>query len=131
MPNNTKLLTTVRKTHSIVSKEVDKLKANVEREQKNLEIKNSQLNHIEQELHRLENDILVVSDHALLRYMERIMGIDLQMIKDAILTDSVKKMHLQLGDGRYPAAVENNENCVVVIKSGVVVTLYSGTDSEN
>ena len=130
MPKMTNLAR-VQKTKTLVSKEIETLKKELERTQNNLENKENQLVNIQNEVNRLENNVLVVSDHALIRYMERIMGIDMQMIKDAILTDTVKRMHLKLGDGKYPVAVENNDNCIIVIRSGVVVTLYDGDDPEN
>lgn len=131
MEKITKNLARVQQTKILVSKEVERLQTELERTQKTLEIKQNQLESIEKEVTRLENNELVVSDHALLRYMERIVGIDMDMIKNAILTDNVKRMHLALGDGKYPVAVENNDHCMVVIRNGVVVTLYSGTDPEN
>ena len=128
MAKHQQSLSNVQKTRTLISKEVSKLQSDLERTQRNLDNKLSQLDSVQKEVTRLENNELDVSDHAIVRYMERIMGIDTQMIRDAILTESVRQMHLKLGDGKYPAAVENDDHCTVVIRSGVVITLYGRDD---
>jgi chromosome segregation ATPase len=44
----------------------------------------------------------VVTEHALLRYVERVMGLDLDQVKSEILTDDTIKLMKTLGDGKYP-----------------------------
>lgn len=61
---------------------------------------------------------LVVSEHALLRYFERVLGFDLEVIKNDILTDTVKARWSSLGNGKYPI-----QDGRAVIKDSVVVTI--------
>ena len=78
----------------------------------------------------LQNDELDVTDHAIVRYLERIAGINMEQIKNCILTDSVRSMHKNVGDGKYPVEIANEENCTIVIQRGKVVTLYSSDSKQ-
>ena len=62
---------------------------------------------------------LTISDHALVRYMERVIGVDVNGVRKQILDAKSKKDISVLGDCVYPV---NNLYCVVV-KDGVVVTV--------
>lgn len=63
---------------------------------------------------------LPVSDHALIRYMERIMGLDLENLRSEISNVNVSA-YKQLGDGNYPI---HNVKARAVIKDGIIVTVY-------
>ena len=60
----------------------------------------------------------VVSEHALLRYIERKMDFDLDEIKKEILTDDLKIMIKKLGNGKYPIV-----NGKAVVKEGVIISI--------
>lgn len=65
------------------------------------------------------NKKLKVSEHALLRYFERVKGFDLSQIEKEILTESVLKLvDILGGDGTYP-----NEDHSVVMKNYTVTTI--------
>ena len=67
---------------------------------------------------RRENEIKV-SDHAIVRYLERIKGVDINAIKEEIVTDNIRKMVDTLGGaGIYP-----DRNHKVVMKNYTVVTV--------
>jgi hypothetical protein len=78
-----------------------------------------------QELARLSQRI-VVSEHAILRYLERVRGIDLDDIKKEILPEHVEAQVRTLGNGTYPvgqthkARVQNN-----------VITTVTANQSDN
>ena len=64
-------------------------------------------------------DEIVVSEHALLRYFERVKGFDLNAVKAEILSENVLSLVNKLGgSGYYP-----NNGYRVVIKDNVVVTI--------
>jgi hypothetical protein len=67
----------------------------------------------------------VVSDHAIVRYLERVQGIDIQAIRDTLLTDKVRAYIAIAPSGTYPAG----EGFRVRVKKGVLVTTYSDRDS--
>jgi predicted transcriptional regulator len=61
---------------------------------------------------------LVVTEHAMLRYLERVIGLDLNDIREEIITDQLKKQWGALGSGKYPV-----KNFKVVIKQNMIVTI--------
>lgn len=62
---------------------------------------------------------LTISDHALLRYIERIMGVDVQTIKGNIINKVAK---YNFGNGRYPIG----DNKYVILKDKTIVTVVEG-----
>lgn len=65
-----------------------------------------------------EKTKLTVSDHAIVRYLERAMGIDTSLIAEKILAE-VNAAVTAMGDGKY--ALSSGETAVV--KDGTVVTV--------
>jgi hypothetical protein len=70
-----------------------------------------------QELAALE---LVVTDHAVCRYLERHMGVDLDQVRDRLASTQTIRLEKILGEGRYPiegggTAVVRNKHVVTVI----------------
>lgn len=60
-----------------------------------------------------------ISEHAYLRYFERVLGFDLVDIKQKILNDRVKNMITTLGDtGKYPM-----DEYLLVLKDNTVITI--------
>ncbi len=86
-----------------------------------IQAKNTQVIKVRNELKKLnkKSDNLIVSEHAILRYLERVKKVDLELLCDEILTKEVIEAYQQLGDGKYPI---NNEY-KVVIKDNVVLTV--------
>lgn len=62
---------------------------------------------------------LVVSEHAMLRYFERVMGVDLEEVKSIILSETLQSQWKILGNGKYPL----KDTGKAVIKDSVVVTI--------
>ncbi len=71
------------------------------------------------EISDLQNSEIVVSEHAIIRFMERAMGLDIEQIKQQILTaDNVRAIEA-MGDGKYPGP----EGLSVVVKNRTVVSV--------
>ena len=66
------------------------------------------------------NEKVVVSEHAMLRYIERVMGVDLDEVKRKILPEEVEVSASKLGAGVFPADTHK-----VRIRDGVVVTILT------
>ena len=60
----------------------------------------------------------VVTEHALLRYFERVYKVDLEEIKNEILSDDVKAFINKFQSGKIPA-----KGCRLIVKDRVVVTI--------
>jgi hypothetical protein len=62
---------------------------------------------------------LVVSEHAMLRYLERVRGVDLEEVKRAILDAKAVELHKRLGvDGKYPA-----DGFAIIVAGGTVTSV--------
>lgn len=62
----------------------------------------------------------VVTEHAVLRYVERVMGFNIEQIKEEILSDSMKSQIKTLGNGKYPVG----EGCKAVVRDNTIVTIH-------
>ena len=62
-----------------------------------------------------------VSDHAIVRYLERVKGMDIKAIRKEILPKHMSKAVSQLGNGFYPVGDTHR----VRVKGGVVVTVLT------
>jgi hypothetical protein len=74
---------------------------------------------IKSQIDTLKGKELIVSEHALLRYIERFVGVDTDSLKKDILNQELVTKHRQLGDGKYPI----DGSIKAVIKSNVVVSI--------
>ena len=61
---------------------------------------------------------LTISDHAIVRYIERVMNIDINQTREEIKS-KVQPLSQQLGDGKYPLI----NNTQAVVKDNIVVTI--------
>lgn len=72
-------------------------------------------------LEKIMAESLLVTEHALLRYVERVLGVDLQEIEDAILTDSVREIiEFSGGDCRIKSG-----GMILVVKNRCVVSVLA------
>lgn len=66
-----------------------------------------------------KNVDLKVSDHAILRYLERIQGVDVQSVRDKLLTPKLKEFVATVGgNGTFPI-----EGGKVVIRDNTIITV--------
>lgn len=80
-----------------------------------------ELGQIKQQIDSLKSkDVgkIIVSEHSLLRYIERVLGIDLNVLRNKILSDDDAKVISALGNGTFP-----KDGFKIKIKDGVVVTV--------
>lgn len=104
----------------IIEGKIDAKKSEVSNTQKDLALLQKQADGIKTKLQSLATkDRPAVSEHAMLRYMERIMGMDIKQVEMSILNDSITKMISELGNGTYP----HHEGFKVVVKNNVIVTI--------
>lgn len=89
---------------------------------RNFSIAQNKLKTLERKLEYLKNqETLTISDHGLVRYLERVLGVDIQQVKDNILTDYIKDLYYKndCSDGEYPTDLDYK----AVIKGGKIVTI--------
>lgn len=113
----------LKKLKKLESKYIAELKAlNLDKENLCIEIdiKTKALNDIKNKIKKVEdNSNIMISDHAILRYLERVMGIDIEMIKKEILPEKSKQTIQTLGNGTYPI----NNKYKIVVKNNTIVTI--------
>jgi len=72
------------------------------------------------------NKKVFVTEHAMIRYIQRIMEIDLEELKKTILPEGIKKQIEMLGgNGKFPT-----DKCIVVAQNNAITTVLS-KDQEN
>ena len=58
------------------------------------------------------------TDHSLIRYLERVIGLDVEVLKSRIIPDETQLLIDQLGDGEFPCGDYN-----IVVKDRTVITV--------
>ena len=102
-----------------LSGDAEALKIEVAAKQKEYEQKLEAVRRLKKEISKLDDETLKVSEHAIVRYFERVKGYDISEIEKEILSESVIKLVEQLGgNGSYP-----NENFSVVMRNYTVTTV--------
>jgi len=102
-----------------------KIKAEIVTLKSDLHDINNRLNNRKEVLQNIEKQISeiniepTVSEHAVLRYLERQYGFDLEDIKKQILSDDLKGLIIKLGSGKYPLG----DGRTVVVKNKCVVSV--------
>lgn len=89
---------------------------NLDRE---IERRKERVRNLKFKIQELTKGSLIVSEHAVLRYMERVMGIDIEKIKLAICGCDPTNVKTPM-DGVFPIADTHN----IRIKGGVIVTVW-------
>ena len=90
--------------------------------EKEISVLEDSLKSLEQKIEKIQNSDLIVSEHAIIRYIERVIGINIEEIVEKIATEKVKKMAECCGNGLYPS--ENGE-FKLKINNNVVVTIVN------
>lgn len=79
---------------------------------------NKEINQTEKMIRLLSERDLVVSEHAIVRYLERIETIKPADVPGKILTSKLREMVATLGNGTFPV-----EDFQVVVRNNVVITV--------
>ena len=114
---------TVKELHTkrrALQSEIAEVKRELDLKHKDNAVRKNTLQRIQERINQLENPVEpTISEHALLRYCERVMGINMDEVKQKILNDRVKTFITQLGgSGQFPAGGFH-----VVMKNNVVTTI--------
>lgn len=103
-----------------VKSEISEMNTELNRKAKEIRFKKEMAANIQKEIDKYNNPKeLVVSEHAYLRYFERVKGFDLEAIKKEILSEKVLSLMEKLGpSGHFP-----NDGYRVVLKDNTVTTI--------
>jgi len=100
--------------------EAELLKGEIKTRQQEYESKLKNIATLEAEIKRLEGDgSIKVSEHALLRYLERVKGLDLKEIEKEIVSDKLAEwVQVVGGTGTFPG-----EGFEIRMKNNVITTI--------
>jgi TolA-binding protein len=111
----------LRTQETRVRGQLDQLKQDQAKVSREITTLSEQLKNIQTEIESLKSpEEILITEHAILRYLERVKGIDIEAIKQEILPKNVRDQAMVLGgsSGKYPTATHT-----VIVKTGVVVTI--------
>jgi hypothetical protein len=113
-----------------IDNDIESIKLELSNKQKELNVKRKIFDQIRNKIEEIEKGIsegeITISEHAFLRYFERVLGYDLEQITKEILTDQVMELTEKLGgNGSYPTGKMNSEGKEyrITIKNNMVVTV--------
>lgn len=69
---------------------------------------------------KIGKEYLVISEHAILRYIERVEIIPIEEVKAKVLSEQLIKMWKILGNGEYPIG---DTGACAIIKNGIITTI--------
>ena len=96
--NDSHLLKQLTTQLSKIESEISALKTDLGIKNKELDSKKKSLKELQLKIQNLKNSKnVIVSEHAILRYFERVLGFDLEDIQKKILTDSVHGLIEKIG----------------------------------
>ena len=100
------------------------LRAEVARLNTEINFKQSTLSSIHKEISDLIKEPSV-SEHAIIRYFERVLGINIEDIKSTIMPEETIKQIKTLGDGKYPV-----KDFYIICKQNSIVTILTEEKTE-
>lgn len=99
--------------------DIKELKKDISDSQQRCITAGNQLMKVNEEISSLQVKDVVVTEHAIIRYLERVMGLDLDQLKSEILSDSLKHQVKAMGNGKYPIG----NGVKIVVKDNAVVSV--------
>ncbi|MDD2358308.1 MAG: hypothetical protein PHX13_10400 [Thiovulaceae bacterium] len=118
----------IKNTQVLISKietELQYLASQMHLVQENISVKNKQLQSYKEQLMKLQTSSkeLIVSEHATLRYLERVYKLDLEKLHREIVPASLKKQISSLGNGTY-----TSEGFRIRVVDNMVVTVLESEE---
>ena len=120
--NNTRKIKGYETQCNKLKTDADLLKVEIATKQREYSRKLMDIDAINEKIRSIKNNKdIVVSEHAILRYLERVDALDIEKIKTLILSEEVMGLVEELGgNGSYPA-----DGFKVVMKDNVVTTIIT------
>jgi len=81
----------------------------------------SKLQYVRDNIESMKRSTTYVTEHAIVRYLERVLEMDMEGIRNQILTQPILDNVKQLGNGIYP----NEHGFKVVVRDNTIVSIYS------
>ena len=115
MKNET-IKTILRREKELIS-EIEDIKGKKKEIDKNLEIKRKKLEGVKAKIANAQESV-IVSEHAVIRYIERVLGIDIKEIEKKIVDEETEKIIREMRPSRI-----NKGEFSILIKDSTVTTV--------
>ena len=127
MNNDKNILKQLQSESFRIFKEIKNIDTEMEKLKQTKSDKELKLEEVKAKIEDIKADTIIISEHAILRYLERVKGIDLEEIQKEILpTPELRKSIATCGDGKYMV-----DEFALRIKKNVVVTILTKDEEEN
>ena len=109
-----------------MKRELSEKKRKAKKKELEYRIAQSEYDKLRLEIRELEGRIkrattnLTVTDHALLRYMQRLSGLDIDSLKESLITEKLTLQVQTLGDGEYGLP----QGGKAIIRDSKIITIY-------
>jgi len=84
----------------------------------------NEIRNLNNKIQELETGEVVVTDHAVLRYLERVHGIDVEAYRKNLVPERVHAQMTMLGAGKFPVT-QNEEQYTLVVRDRKVITVIT------
>lgn len=123
--NEQKILKALQEEVRDLKKKIEAKKEIASQHQRELQIMVNRRERLTERVKILKHNVPEVTDHAVIRYLERVRGLDIEGIRSEILSPEVIQQMEVLGTtGKFV-----NKNLQIVVKNNKVITVYG--DSGN
>lgn len=102
--------------------EIDQIRESIKEKTQQLKVAERQRHALITQIHNLRSDVEgpLLTEHAVLRYFERVLGFDMQRVRSRILKDHTIDQIETLGSGHFPV-----EGGRLVVRKGTIVTVLN------
>lgn len=97
----------------VVHKQINELK-------EKSKVHNQRITSIMEQINNLAKEDLIMTEHAKLRYLERVELIPINQIESKVITEELKKLWKILGNGEFPIGI-GEHTCT--IRNGYITTI--------
>lgn len=105
--------------------ELESVQLEMKVKQKEFELKRKVINDLKTRIEqmKIKSDV-IISEHALLRYFERVLGYNLEDIKSNLISSKTRDLILMLGNnGEYPNEDSYGNKFKIILKNNVITTI--------
>lgn len=112
--------TKIKKRYDTLKNDITLLSQKISGDKEILSLKEKQIKQVKSDLDKLKIPLSpVVTNHAIIQYIGRVMNFDIQELTETILNDDILEMIKKSGDGHY----RHEEGFKIVVKNNVVTTI--------
>jgi len=102
----------------VIKQDLDILNDELYTKTRQQELKMQELRKIDKQLEKAQKGELIITEHAILRYMERVKFLNLEDVRKLIVPEETALLIKKFGSGKFPAGTHQ-----VIVKNNMVITI--------